>query len=115
MAGLTTAGRSYSGFASVVFLFNLVVGIGVLAMPTAFQKAGVVLASLFTALLAFLSYLTTTFVIEAMAVANAITLKPGQVSFVVVWLCPSDQLYDLHHKLEAAVSHVALFVTTCAE
>lgn len=73
-----------------VYVFNLIVGAGALAMPVAFYHAGLVLGSVIVVLLcvarwapdpvlAFLlvdsfSYVTATFVIESMAAANAWSL-----------------------------------------
>lgn len=40
MAGGAGDGRAYGAFAGFVFIFNLIVGVGGLAMPQAFSKAG---------------------------------------------------------------------------
>uniref|UniRef100_UPI00358F6CC6 transmembrane protein 104 isoform X2 n=1 Tax=Myxine glutinosa TaxID=7769 RepID=UPI00358F6CC6 len=52
-------------------MFNLIIGTGALTMPKAFATAGWLVGLLLLAVLAFMSFMTTTFVIEAMAVANA--------------------------------------------
>ena len=54
-----------------MYIFNLVVGVGALALPLAFSQAGLVLGTLLIVSLAFMSYMTTSYVIEAMAAANA--------------------------------------------
>jgi hypothetical protein len=97
MAGFDTAsGASYGTIAAFVFVFNLVVGVGRLqkhcllsfnrlitrfvhcagglTMPVNFQKVGYILGPMFVLFLGFLSYMTVTFVIEAMAAANAMLL-----------------------------------------
>lgn len=56
-----------------MFLFNLIVGTGALTLPSAFQKTGWLLGLFLIMVLAFISYMTVTFVIETMACANAIT------------------------------------------
>lgn len=56
-----------------MFLFNLIVGTGALTLPAAFQKTGWLLGLFLIMGLAFISYMTVTFVIETMACANAIT------------------------------------------
>ncbi|KAG1714336.1 Transmembrane protein 104 [Nymphon striatum] len=56
----------------LVYIFNLIVGTGALTMPAAFNNAGWLLSLIIVCLLALMSYLTTTFVIESMASANAI-------------------------------------------
>ena len=52
-------------------MFNLIVGAGPLTLPKAFSMAGVLLGTLLLVFLAFMSFMTTTFMIEAMANANA--------------------------------------------
>lgn len=63
---------SYSSLVGLVYIFNLIVGTGALTMPAAFKDAGWLLSLIIVIILAFMSYLTTTFVIEAMASANAL-------------------------------------------
>uniref|UniRef100_A0A3Q2FL01 Transmembrane protein 104 n=1 Tax=Cyprinodon variegatus TaxID=28743 RepID=A0A3Q2FL01_CYPVA len=69
--GITDTGEPYSAFVGLVYMFNLIVGTGALTMPRAFAEAGWVVSLSLIAFLAFMSYMTTTFVIEAMAAANA--------------------------------------------
>lgn len=54
-----------------VYIFNLIIGVGALALPKAFSNAGLVLGTILLILLCFVSYMTTTYMIEAMAAANA--------------------------------------------
>lgn len=56
----------------LIFLFNLIVGTGALTLPAAFAKTGWLLGLILIVVLAFISYMTVTFVIETMACANAI-------------------------------------------
>lgn len=73
MAGDSTDARdSISPLVGLVYIFNLIVGTGALTMPAAFKDAGWLLSLIIVVVLAFMSYLTTTFVIEAMASANAL-------------------------------------------
>ncbi|KAM6957430.1 transmembrane protein 104 [Aplochiton taeniatus] len=69
--GITETGEPYSPFVGLVYMFNLIVGTGALTMPKAFAKAGWVVSLALISFLGFMSYMTTTFVIEAMAAANA--------------------------------------------
>ncbi|KAF7198864.1 transcript variant X1 [Nothobranchius furzeri] len=69
--GITDTGEPYSAFVGLVYMFNLIVGTGALTMPRAFATAGWVVSIALITVLAFMSYMTTTFVIEAMAAANA--------------------------------------------
>ncbi|XP_039198815.1 transmembrane protein 104 isoform X2 [Crotalus tigris] len=52
-------------------MFNLIVGTGALTMPKAFATAGWLVSLILIMFLGFMSYMTTTFVMEAMAAANA--------------------------------------------
>lgn len=56
----------------LIFIFNLIVGTGALTLPAAFAKAGWCLGLVLIIVLAFISYMTVTFVIETMACANAV-------------------------------------------
>lgn len=56
----------------LIFVFNLIVGTGALTLPAVIAKAGWLLGMVFISLLAFISYMTVTFVIETMACANAV-------------------------------------------
>lgn len=55
----------------LIFLFNLIVGTGALTLPSAFAKTGWLLGLILVTVLAFISYITVTFVVETMACANA--------------------------------------------
>lgn len=56
---------------AIIYMFNLILGAGPLALPKAFSMAGFVLGSILLVFLAFMSFMTATFMIEAMANANA--------------------------------------------
>jgi len=75
MAGevsLTDTGDQYSSGVGFIFIFNLIVGTGALTMPHAFQEAGWLISLILVVLLGFSSYITVTFMVEAMATANAL-------------------------------------------
>ncbi|XP_041473627.1 transmembrane protein 104-like isoform X1 [Lytechinus variegatus] len=73
MAGpLVEAGTSFSPWVGLIFVFNLIVGTGALTMPKAFGQAGWIFSVAIIIVLALVSYVTATFVIEAMAAANGI-------------------------------------------
>ncbi|CAE1229296.1 Transmembrane protein 104 [Acanthosepion pharaonis] len=67
---LTETGSQYSSWVGLIYIFNLIVGTGALAMPKTFYSAGWLMSTVFLIVLAFFSYLTVTFVTEAMGVAN---------------------------------------------
>ncbi|XP_068605504.1 transmembrane protein 104 [Brachionichthys hirsutus] len=69
--GITETGELYSPLVGLVYMFNLIVGTGALTMPRAFAAAGWAVSLALIAFLGFMSYMTTTFMIEAMAAANA--------------------------------------------
>ncbi|XP_023322274.1 transmembrane protein 104 homolog [Eurytemora carolleeae] len=55
-----------------VFIFNLIVGTGALALPSAFQAAGWLVGIILLLFLALTSYITATWVLETMAACNGI-------------------------------------------
>lgn len=52
-------------------MFNLIVGTGALTMPKAFATAGWLVSLILLVFVGFMSFVTTTFAMEAMAAANA--------------------------------------------
>nr|CAD7401494.1 unnamed protein product [Timema poppensis] len=63
------SGPSITG---LVYVFNLIVGTGALTLPSVFNQAGWALGVSLIMVLAVISFITVTFVIESMAAANAI-------------------------------------------
>ncbi|OWA51716.1 Transmembrane protein 104 [Hypsibius exemplaris] len=68
----TDPGASYSSTVGFLFIFNLIVGTGALTLPKAFSEAGYVLGTIVITLIGFMSYVSATFVLEAMSNANAV-------------------------------------------
>lgn len=56
----------------LVYVFNLIVGTGALTLPAVFARAGWGLGLAAIIVLAFISFVTVTFVIETMSCANAL-------------------------------------------
>ncbi|CAG9830517.1 unnamed protein product [Diabrotica balteata] len=67
---MPTADR-YPSWVGLVYIFNLIVGTGALTLPAAFAGAGWLFSTIMIVFLAFVSFVTVTFVIESMACANA--------------------------------------------
>ncbi|XP_063977424.1 transmembrane protein 104 homolog isoform X1 [Diachasmimorpha longicaudata] len=67
-----TTPDQYSTWVGLIYVFNLIVGTGALTLPAAFNRAGWALGLCVILILAFISFVTVTFVIETMASANAI-------------------------------------------
>eukprot|EP01135_Chromosphaera_perkinsii_P007612 Nk52_evm68s914 gene=Nk52_evmTU68s914 len=61
---------TYSKKAGSMYVFNLVVGVGSLAMPNTYGKAGILAGSLLLSFVGFLGFITATYVLEALAAAN---------------------------------------------
>jgi amino acid permease len=57
------------------------VGTGALAMPAAFANAGWLASTVVVVILCLVSYITTTFVIETMSLANALLKYNKQKGF----------------------------------
>ena len=77
MAGDTAVGSSYGTFSALIFIFNLVVGTGALALPKAMADAGWLLSVIFLSIVAVFAFISATFVIEAQAAANAVLKSRG--------------------------------------
>ncbi|XP_069685158.1 transmembrane protein 104 homolog [Periplaneta americana] len=67
-----SSGQPYSTWTGLIYVFNLIVGTGALTLPAVFDRAGWALGLSLICVLAVISYITVTFVIETMASANAI-------------------------------------------
>ena len=75
MAGGGGLPDKYDRPAAFVFVFNLVIGAGALALPVAFSNAGLLLAACFLALIAFVAWICTTYMVEAMNVGSILEVK----------------------------------------
>ena len=54
-----------------IFLFNLLVGVGILALPSAIAKAGIIAGVVCLVTVSFMAFMSATFMIEVLATANA--------------------------------------------
>jgi hypothetical protein len=70
-AGDISVGSSYGNVAGFIFVFNLVVGTGALALPKAMVDAGWILSLVFLGVVGLMAFVSATFVIEAQAASNA--------------------------------------------
>lgn len=59
-----------------IYIFNIIVGTGALTMPKAFEYSGILLSSVLLVVLTLMSFITATFMFEAMSIANAIKNYP---------------------------------------
>uniref|UniRef100_H2Z3V4 Amino acid transporter transmembrane domain-containing protein n=1 Tax=Ciona savignyi TaxID=51511 RepID=H2Z3V4_CIOSA len=55
----------------IVYIFNLIVGTGALTLPKAMASAGWLVSLILLCFLGFMSYITTTFMVESLSIANA--------------------------------------------
>jgi amino acid permease len=72
MAGPPSATPSFTPLTAAIYIFNLIVGTGALALPAAFQSAGWLLGTGLLLVLAAVSYVTAGWVVESMAACNGI-------------------------------------------
>lgn len=81
MATSLDSDSHYSWKVAFIYVFNLIVGAGALALPQAFAQTGWALGIAAIGVLAIMSYCTSTFMIEAMSIGNAVLrIKRGQRS-----------------------------------
>ncbi|CAJ1404711.1 unnamed protein product [Effrenium voratum] len=64
--------------AAVVFLLNSLTGLSLLTMPFGFQQSGVILGSLTVFASMAVSYITATFMLEALTIANALNYEKAE-------------------------------------
>ncbi|TMW60416.1 hypothetical protein Poli38472_000458 [Pythium oligandrum] len=79
MAGGGPTSGSYSPLTGFIFIFNLIVGAGALTIPHAFAQVGLLYGALALGLLALTSYVTATFMIEAIAGVNALRKRSREL------------------------------------
>lgn len=65
----------YSPTMGYLYVFNLIVGTGALALPRAFQAAGYALSVVVLLISCAVSYIAATFVIESLSVGNAVNAR----------------------------------------
>ncbi|KAE9022795.1 Transmembrane protein [Phytophthora rubi] len=79
MAGGGPSIGSYSPLTGFVFIFNLIVGAGALTIPHAFANVGLIYGSVALSVLASVSYVTVTFMVEAIAGVNALKRRAREL------------------------------------
>ncbi|KAG2525491.1 hypothetical protein BBO99_00004507 [Phytophthora kernoviae] len=79
MAGGGPSIGSYSPLTGFVFIFNLIVGAGALTIPHAFANVGLIYGSVALSVLASVSYMTSTFMLEAIAGVNALKRRTREL------------------------------------
>lgn len=108
--------EKYSTVTGLVYVFNLIVGTGALALPGAVSKAGWLFGILMVSLLGLISLVTVTFILESIAVVNAVVrakkyrgnleaepedLQDEDTPLVVGQeMQEADQMYDITDKYE---------------
>ncbi|KAL3694962.1 hypothetical protein R1sor_008613 [Riccia sorocarpa] len=95
-----------------IYLFNFVVGTGVLALPSVLISGGWLLGGIFITIVAFLSYMSLTFVVESMAATNALIFlerepKKAQFGNTSVNAIQISQVNDVKQPLLDSSTSVA--------
>lgn len=93
---------TYSQTVGLLYVFNLIVGTGALALPKAFQTAGWFLSISLLTFSAFMSYVAATFVIEALSVANAVLSKRRRVEYDDVVVADGPSTFEISKKVEVS-------------
>ena len=60
------------------FIFNMLLGSGVLTLPYAFQEGGIILASVFLSITAFAAWICANFVLESISLCNYLDHKSDE-------------------------------------
>lgn len=90
------ASDRYSTLVCGIFMLNMVLGTGPITLPFAFNSAGIVLGTGFLAVLMCFSFVTATFMVESMAIANRV----GHDSRELAWDSPADSPVQLVKRME---------------
>uniref|UniRef100_A0A8R1I8C9 Aa_trans domain-containing protein n=1 Tax=Caenorhabditis japonica TaxID=281687 RepID=A0A8R1I8C9_CAEJA len=98
----SSASGTYSQTVGLLYVFNLIVGTGALALPKAFQTAGWLLSISLLTFSAFMSYVAATFVIEALSVANAVLSKKRRVEYDDVVVADGPSSFEISKKVEVS-------------
>uniref|UniRef100_A0A1I7T0Q8 Aa_trans domain-containing protein n=1 Tax=Caenorhabditis tropicalis TaxID=1561998 RepID=A0A1I7T0Q8_9PELO len=93
---------TYSQTVGLLYVFNLIVGTGALALPKAFQTAGWLLSITLLTFSAFMSYVAATFVIEALSVANAVISKRRRIEYDDVVVADGPSTFEIAKKVEVS-------------
>eukprot|EP00026_Physarum_polycephalum_P008418 Phypoly_transcript_08502.p1 GENE.Phypoly_transcript_08502~~Phypoly_transcript_08502.p1 ORF type:complete len:470 (+),score=23.36 Phypoly_transcript_08502:93-1502(+) len=108
--GIASGNQKYSRGTAVVYMFNLIVGVGALSLPLGFHQAGYVLGMIFLACIGLLSYITATWIVESQAAANALlymsVLKREDIPFFNSSLNPPEvdqERFEINQRTEISL------------
>lgn len=85
------AGGTFSQSTGMIYIFNIIVGTGALALPKAFHEGGYLLSTILLSILGVFSYITATYMIEAMAIANFMRRRSAQRRMGTIAVTTSDE------------------------
>ncbi|CAF1291349.1 unnamed protein product [Adineta ricciae] len=94
---------SFSQSTGMIYVFNIIVGTGALTLPNAFHEGGYVLSTLILLILGFFSYVTATYMIEAMAIANFMRRKTFNRRLGTIITPTSDEEENVDQSDRAAL------------
>ncbi|CAF0877689.1 unnamed protein product [Adineta steineri] len=94
---------SFSQSTGMIYIFNIIVGTGALALPKAFHEGGYVLSTLLLLILGFFSYISATYMIEAMAIANFMRRKTHNRRLGTIVPPTSDEEEQIEESDRAAL------------
>jgi len=73
---------TYGAVVVNIYILNVYMGTGPIALPFGFQTGGVLLSSLFLVFVAFVAYITATFIVETLVIANLLLRFRGDIGEV---------------------------------
>ncbi|CAM4927251.1 unnamed protein product [Rotaria socialis] len=108
---------TFSQSTGMIYIFNIIVGTGALALPKAFHEGGYVLSTLLLLILGFFSYISATYMIEAMAIANYMRSKivHRRLGTIVPTVNDDEETADESDRaplLPAAINSDDIYVST---
>ncbi|CAF3793330.1 unnamed protein product [Rotaria sordida] len=98
-----TVEATFSQRTGMIYIFNIIVGTGALALPKGFHEGGYVLSSLLLIILGVFSYITATYIIEAMAIANFMRRKTATRCLNTIASTTSDEEENVDESDQASL------------
>ncbi|VDD84866.1 unnamed protein product [Enterobius vermicularis] len=100
MAEPNSTYQTYSSKVGLLFIFNIIVGTGALALPKSFQVAGYGASVILIHISCLASFICATFIVESMAVANAAILRKKRRGCEVEEDADFSEVYSIKQRTE---------------
>jgi len=90
----SSIGTSMTPTTCTIFLLNSLTGLCLLTLPYGFAQAGLLFGTLFLFVCMLLSYITATFMCEALTIANALMYEKAEREVIETMPCVRERLHE---------------------